>query len=80
MKKAKIILTIIATAAISSASLAFKANRVGNLFYINSINNQCVSATMLHYIADTIGGTSTTLASTQSVNIACPIITVRPYL
>jgi len=70
MKKAIFALTFIVVSAITASALAYKASRLGTIFYVNNISNKCVSSTVLNYIAD-LAGTSTTNASTSSSPLGC---------
>ncbi|NLR62299.1 hypothetical protein HGH93_29680 [Chitinophaga polysaccharea] len=78
MKKAKISLAIILVLGTIGASLAYKANRVGALFYTETISGSsrmCTVATILPYITDEFGN-NTIWASLGFYTGRCTVLVV----
>lgn len=86
MKKAKIILTVLTILGIVGGALAYKATRMLKIFYIDTttttagggIISVCTVQTLYPYTLNP-GGVRTIKASTASINMTCPVISVTMF-
>lgn len=85
MKKAKILLSLVAFMSVAGGSLAYKANRIINLFYIDTttflsgqVRTVCTKQTSYLYTYEPFG-TRTIKASTAPITMTCPVISVLDY-
>lgn len=82
MKKAKLILACIFVMGTIGASLAYKANRVGSDFYVESTNGvglQCTVFTNLPYVTAAFG-VLTIRASLSFYTGSCTVLSVQRSL
>lgn len=83
MKQAKLILTIIAAFGVTGGALAYKATRITNIFYIDTVTTTfgggqtsvCTVPTYYQYTVNP-GGVRTIAASTAPTDTRCPVISV----
>lgn len=76
MKKAQIFLALMAVLIVASAALAFKAKRLPNRFYRQSIaGGLCTFYTYLYSTTTLTGGRLTNLATAPTLS-TCPILRV----
>lgn len=82
MKKAKFLLVALAVFTIAGGALAYKATRISRIFYLDTTTSSpsgiisvCSVSTALFYRLDP-GGVKTIKASTASIDVTCPVISV----
>jgi hypothetical protein len=84
MKKSRILLTIICILAVIGGALGYKSSRIMRTFYLDTVttvggapHSVCTVPTMYMYDVNP-AGVRTIKASTASIDMTCPVISVSP--